>query len=114
MVEPWSFGGKTPSVIVDAAPIRSAPPPGLAVLEEDVLVVRAFDEQRDAGAADGRPEMAERPFDHGERRRPVDDEERQLPPRLPGKDFEATIEAAQVFLYAASVMLLTRRLARAS
>jgi putative transposase len=30
------------------------------------------------------------------------------------KDFEATIESAQVFLYAASVMLLTRRLARAS
>ena len=30
------------------------------------------------------------------------------------KDFEATIASAQAFLYAAAVMLLTRRLARAS
>jgi len=30
------------------------------------------------------------------------------------KDFEATIALAQAFLYAASVMLLTRRLARAA
>jgi len=30
------------------------------------------------------------------------------------KDFEATIQSAAAFLYAASVMLLTRRLARAS
>ena len=30
------------------------------------------------------------------------------------KDFEATIESARAFLYAASVMLLVRRLARAS
>ncbi len=31
-----------------------------------------------------------------------------------GKDFEATIASAEAFLYAASVMLLTRRLARAA
>jgi len=30
------------------------------------------------------------------------------------KDFEATIASAEAFLYAASVMMLTRRLARAS
>ena len=30
------------------------------------------------------------------------------------KDFEATIASAQTFLYAASVMLLTRRLARSA
>ena len=30
------------------------------------------------------------------------------------KDFEATIDSARAFLYAASVMLLVRRLARAS
>ena len=30
------------------------------------------------------------------------------------KDFEATIESARAFLYAASVMLLVRRIARAS
>jgi transposase len=30
------------------------------------------------------------------------------------KDFEATIDSARAFLYAASVMLLVRRIARAS
>jgi transposase len=30
------------------------------------------------------------------------------------KDFEATVESARAFLYAASIMLLVRRLARAS
>ena len=30
------------------------------------------------------------------------------------KDFEATIDSARAFLYAASVMLLARRIARAS
>jgi len=30
------------------------------------------------------------------------------------KDFEATIDSARAFLYAASVMLLSRRLARAA
>ena len=30
------------------------------------------------------------------------------------KDFEATIDSARAFLYAASIMLLTRRIARAS
>ena len=30
------------------------------------------------------------------------------------KDFEATVDSARAFLYAASVMLLVRRLARAS
>ncbi|HEY7610199.1 MAG TPA: IS5/IS1182 family transposase, partial [Alphaproteobacteria bacterium] len=30
------------------------------------------------------------------------------------KDFEATLASANAFLYAASVMLLTRRLARAA
>ena len=30
------------------------------------------------------------------------------------KDFEATVASAEAFLYAASVMLLTRRLARSS
>jgi transposase len=30
------------------------------------------------------------------------------------KDFEATIDSARVFLYAASVMLLVRRMARTS
>jgi hypothetical protein len=32
----------------------------------------------------------------------------------PGKDFEAPIDSARAFLYAASVMLLVRRIARAS
>jgi transposase len=30
------------------------------------------------------------------------------------KDFEATVDSARAFLYAASIMLLVRRLARAS
>ena len=34
--------------------------------------------------------------------------------RRPAKDFEATIDSARAFLYAASVMLLMRRIARAS
>jgi putative transposase len=34
--------------------------------------------------------------------------------RRPAKDFEATIDSARAFLYAASVMLLVRRLARDS
>jgi len=33
---------------------------------------------------------------------------------LLAKDFEATIDSARAFLYAASVMLLVRRIARAS
>ena len=36
------------------------------------------------------------------------------PPRRLAKDFEATIASARAFLYAASVMLLVRRLARAA
>ena len=34
--------------------------------------------------------------------------------RRPAKDFEATLASATAFLYTASVMLLTRRLARSS
>jgi hypothetical protein len=36
------------------------------------------------------------------------------PQSAAAKDFEATIASVEAFLYAASVMLLTRRLARSS
>ena len=34
--------------------------------------------------------------------------------RRPAKDFEATIDSVRAFLYAASVMLLVRRIARSA
>ncbi len=39
---------------------------------------------------------------------------KKVGPQPPSRDFEATIASATAFLYAASVMLLTRRLGRST